>query len=93
MADDSMAEIGRDGRSVIRTGDKLKGRGAKPEAEAEDVDERYVGKSGMFDSLGDEPGAGPQRCEASFWGTHLGLRNALNGLYECLSLCCGIRLR
>jgi hypothetical protein len=63
MADDSMAEVGRDGRTVIRT-EKGKGRGAKPEAEVEDVEERYVGKSGMFDSLDDEPGAGPQRCEA-----------------------------
>ena len=61
MADDRMAEIGRDGREVIRT-DKHKGRGAKPEAEVEE-DERYVGKSGMFDSLDDEPGAGPQRCK------------------------------
>lgn len=58
MADDGMAEIGRDGREVIRT-DKHKGRGAKPEVEEE---ERYVGKSGMFDSLDDEPGAGPQKC-------------------------------
>ncbi len=61
-----MEEVGRDGRSVIRTekADRQKGRGAaKPEAEAAEVDERYVGKSGMFDSLDDEPGAGPQRCK------------------------------
>lgn len=57
------AEVGRDGREVIRT-DKHKGRGAKPDAEEEaDADERYKGKGAMFDSLDDEPGAGPQRCE------------------------------
>ena len=61
MADDRMADVGRDGRGIIRT-DKHKGRGAKPEAEVEE-EERYVGKSGMFDSLDEEPGAGPQRCE------------------------------